>query len=69
MSFDTTELDSNTNDTIYKGVEVIKGMFGMAPATTLAGTTGICMNTNVYICSSYSNYISYTEATSTNVDK
>ena len=39
MSFDTTELDSNTNDTIYKGVEVIKGMFGMAPATTLAGTT------------------------------
>ena len=73
MSFDaTTELDSANDDTIFKGVEVINDMFGMKTATTTTGNSGICMfeyndggTKYVAICSSYSNPISYTDATST----
>ena len=72
MSFDSSELDSVDNETIYNGVEVLNDMFGMTTATTLDGDTGICMLTytdggTLYtrLCSSYSNKISYADASST----
>ena len=73
MSFDsTTELDSVDDETIFKGVEVLNDMFGMTTATNSNGDHGICMREYTdggtfytAICSSYSNYISYTDATST----
>ena len=33
MSFDSAYLDSADDETIFKGVEVINGMFGMEIAT------------------------------------
>ena len=69
MSFDSSELDSVDNEIIYNGVEVLNDMFGMTTATTLDGDTGICMSTYsgtkyTRICSSYSNKISYADASS-----
>lgn len=76
MSFDPdTELDSADYDTIFKGVEIINDMFGMTTAIANTGDHGICMfeyndgsTKYVAICSSYSNYISYEDASSATAD-
>ena len=43
MSFDLQDIDSENNENIFKGVEVLNDMFGMTTASSNDGNSGICM--------------------------
>ena len=76
LTFNSSNLESSSNTTIYKGVEVLYGVFGTntTGSITPASNSHICeyekSDTELTnFCSSYSNPISYVDASSNDTDK
>ena len=75
LTLKSSDNDTTATGNIYKGVELVPGsgsvagMFGMYKMTTATVAAELCLNdaiattaTTRRICSTYSNYVTYTDA-------